>query len=512
MLENNNFFINENEQSTDTQNLTQEEPLQQETTMEPRYTVPEAAPKKKSGKGKRVGFAAGIIAASLVIGSAAGFGGSALYSALNKDTAAAQTAENTQDQFPFGGPGENGQMQPGQGFGQMPEDGEMPEGNGSFGQTPDQEGSSEEEDSEIGNGVFPFNKDTEEKSETENKAQSSTTEKNSTASLALSTKSNGQSLSTEEIVSYAADAVVEITTEYVQTGNYMQQYVASGAGSGVIVSEDGYIITNNHVIEDATQITVTTTDGTSYEAKLVGRDDQLDVALLKIDASGLTVASFGDSDAVNLGENVVAIGNPLGQLGGTVTQGIVSSLNREITIDGKAMTLMQTDAAINPGNSGGGLFNDQGQLIGLVVAKSEGEDVEGIGFAIPINSVQEILDDLLNYGYTKGKAYLGVSLLDIRTEQMARMYHVLEQGTYIYSVTEDSAAAKAGLQSGDLVLKVNGKEITSTDDVKAMVQEAGVDGKLTFTIVRNGQQGDIEVTVGEYVPSLMPTQSQSFGN
>lgn len=505
MLEDNNFFINEEHQNMENENTqsVQEEASTNNTeswSADPKNTVPQVAQKPR--KNRRVGFAVGIITASLVLGSAAGFGGSALYSALNKDTSATVTAQDVP---------EDGEK-PGGGFGQMPGNGEMPEGNGPFGQMPRQEGSSEEEDSEIGNGVFPFSKDSEEKSEGENKTQSSAKENNSTASLALSTKSNGQSLSTEEIVSYAADAVVEITTEYVQTGDYMQQYVSSGAGSGVIVSEDGYIITNNHVIEDATQITVTTTDGTSYEAKLVGRDDQLDVALLKIDASGLTVASFGDSDAVNLGETVVAIGNPLGQLGGTVTQGIVSSLNREITIDGKAMTLMQTDAAINPGNSGGGLFNDQGQLIGLVVAKSEGEDVEGIGFAIPINSVQEILDDLLNYGYTKGKAYLGVSLLDIRTEQMARMYHVLEQGTYIYSVTEDSAAAKAGLQSGDLVLKVNGKEITSTDDVKTMVQEAGVGGTLTFTIVRNGQQGDIEVTVGEYVPSLMPTQSQSFGN
>ena len=240
----------------------------------------------------------------------------------------------------------------------------------------------------------------------------------------------------------------------------------------------------------------------------MGRDDNLDVALLKIDASGLTVASFGDSDQLQLGEKVVAIGNPLGQLGGTVTEGIVSALNREITIDGKAMTLLQTDASINPGNSGGGLFNDQGQLIGLVVAKSAGEDVEGLGFAIPINDVQEILNDLLNYGYTKGKAYLGISLLDITSEQMARMYNVSETGTYVYSVEDDSAAAEAGLKSGDRIISVDGQEITSNEDVRNLVSSSKVGDELNFVIQRGLSEETLTVTVGEYVPDAMPAVSE----
>ena len=209
-----------------------------------------------------------------------------------------------------------------------------------------------------------------------------------------------------------------------------------------------------------------------------------------------------------MGEKVVAIGNPLGQLGGTVTEGIVSALNREITIDGKAMTLLQTDASINPGNSGGGLFNDQGQLIGLVVAKSAGEDVEGLGFAIPINDVQEILNDLLNYGYTKGKAYLGISLLDITSEQMARMYNVSETGTYVYSVEDDSAAAEAVLKSGDRIISIDGQEITSNEDVRNLVSSSKVGDELNFVIQRGLSEETLTVTVGEYVPDAMPAVSE----
>ena len=519
-------MLNEYDPNTE-YNMNQETPSQevQQPEIPNMYTaVPQQMPQAKSKKkknGKRVGMIAGILSAALVLSAGAGYGGSALYDATHSSEKASTAA--AQEQMPAERPdGEfNGQFNGRGGFpgsgewdGEIP-DGEMPDGNSGQGDN------GKEQAPEVGDGQFPFGafsqKDEEdEKSTDEESSASKSSDKDTSAksessdakaSLTLSTKSNGQSLSTQEIASYAADAVVEITTEAVKTGNYMQQYVASGAGSGVIISEDGYIITNNHVIEDATQITVTTTDGTAYEAKLVGRDDNLDVALLKIEASGLTVASFGDSDNVELGEKVVAIGNPLGQLGGTVTEGIVSSLNREITIDGKAMTLMQTDAAINPGNSGGGLFNDQGQLIGLVVAKSSGEDVEGLGFAIPINNVQEILNDLLNYGYTKGKAYLGVSLLDITSEQMARMYNVSESGTYIYNVGDNTAAADAGLKSGDRIVTINGTEITSSDDVKNLVSESSVGDTLTFVIKRGLTEETITVTVGEYVPEAMPAVS-----
>lgn len=320
------------------------------------------------------------------------------------------------------------------------------------------------------------------------------------SALQLSTDSHGSNLSVADIAAAAADSVVEITTESLTTGNFMQQYVSSGAGSGVIITEDGYIITNNHVIENATNITVTLKDQTSYSAELVGRDEDLDVALLKIDATGLTVASLGDSSKLVVGETVIAIGNPLGQLGGTVTDGIISALDRAITMDGRTMNLMQTDAAINPGNSGGGLFNDQGQLIGLVVAKSSGSDVEGLGFAIPINDVSSILNDLVDYGYVRNKVSLGVTLLDITSDQMAMMYGVSQTGTYIYSVEEDSSASEAGLQSGDCIISINDSEITSTDDVKALLKEASVGDTLHFEILRNGKNTSVEVIAKEYIP------------
>ena len=269
-------------------------------------------------------------------------------------------------------------------------------------------------------------------------ADSSATDEDSTPTsdeLALRMAQTEEgALTTPEIVEKTADSVVEITTETVQTGTMLQQYISSGAGSGVIVTEDGYIITNHHVIENATSITVTLHNGESYPATLVGLDNQLDVALLKIEASGLTPASIGTSSDLLVGQTVVAIGNPLGQLGGTVTQGILSAKDRNITLDGETMTLLQTDAAVNPGNSGGGLFDAQGNLIGLVVAKSSGDDVEGLGFAIPIDNVVEVLDDLKEYGYVTGRVSLGVTLIDINTDQMAWMYRVSEMGTYIYSI------------------------------------------------------------------------------
>ena len=206
------------------------------------------------------------------------------------------------------------------------------------------------------------------------------------------TQSSEGEMTTAQIVEATADSVVEITTEVVKTGSFSQQYIESGAGSGVIISENGYILTNNHVIDGASKITVTLKDGTSYDATLVGTAESvLDVALLKIDASGLNPVVMGDSDALQVGEKAVVVGNPLGQLGGTVTDGIVSALNRDISIDGVTMNLLQTNAAINPGNSGGGMFNGKGELVGLIVAKSTGMEVEGLGFAIPINQITDIL-------------------------------------------------------------------------------------------------------------------------
>lgn len=323
---------------------------------------------------------------------------------------------------------------------------------------------------------------------------------NNSSALHLLTDSRNQDLTVAEIASLASDSVVEITTEYVTTGNFMQQYVSSGAGSGVIITDDGYILTNNHVIEDASNITVTLTDRSAYEAELIGYDADLDVALIKINASNLNEASLGDSSKLTVGEPVVAIGNPLGQLGGTVTDGIISALDREITMNGRSMNLMQTNAAINPGNSGGGLFNNRGQLIGLVVAKSSGEDVEGLGFAIPINDISSILNDLKEYGYSRNKVSLGINVIDINNEQMAMMYGVRYIGTYIYSIEENSAAANSGLQPGDCILGINNTEITSRDDISSLLKEVNVGDTLRFTVLRNNEQIHLNVVAGAYVP------------
>ena len=307
--------------------------------------------------------------------------------------------------------------------------------------------------------------------------------------------------STAQITDEVADTVVEITTEVMSTNSFYGQYISQGAGSGVIISSDGYIVTNNHVIDGASSITVTLRDKTTYEAKLVGTDSIIDVALLKIDATNLKAAKFGDSDKLKVGDKAVAIGNPLGQLGGTVTDGIISALDRDVVIDDETMSLLQTDSAINPGNSGGGLFDGQGALIGIVVAKSSGEEIEGLGFAIPINDVIDILDDLKEHGYVRGRVSVGMQLIDLSNSMYSMYYYGNSQdGCYVYSVDFDSAAYKAGVQQGDRIVSVDGKEISTSSDVEKALEGKKVGDVVTFKIERNGRTADVELELGEYIP------------
>ena len=315
---------------------------------------------------------------------------------------------------------------------------------------------------------------------------------------------------TDEITKSVADSVVEIVTEVVQTSSFYGQYVSQGAGSGVIISEDGYIITNNHVIEDASSITVTLRSGESYEATLVGTDAEVDIALIKIEATGLTTAVFGDSDTVEVGDKSVVIGNPLGTLGGSVTEGIVSALDRSIVIDGKTMHLMQTDAAINPGNSGGGVFNGQGELIGIVVAKSGSSEIDNIGFVIPINDVLNILGDLKQYGYVRGRADTGMSFVDISNQMYAWYYYGSSStGVFISSVDRGSNAAEAGFQSGDRVISVDGKKVSSASDITAIIAEHSSGDTITFELERNSRTGSIDLTLEEYVPGSKSADTDS---
>lgn len=328
---------------------------------------------------------------------------------------------------------------------------------------------------------------------------------------------SGEEMSTEYVASYASDSVVEISTELVQRGALMQQYVLEGAGSGVIISEDGYIITNNHVIEGANKITVRTKDTTSYEAKLIGTDSQLDVALLKIEATNLKPVVIGNSSDLQVGEKAIAIGNPLGELGGTVTEGIISALDRTIVLNGNNMTLLQTDAAINPGNSGGGLFNSRGEFIGLVVAKSSGDDVEGLGYAIPVDNVKPIMEDLLNYGYVKGRPQLGVSLADVTSMQDAKRYGVSQTGVYVASVSQGSSAASAGMKEGDLIVSIDGTTVGTSSEVQKIIKSHSVGDSISVQVSRNSQLQTLTVTLNESTPTTsqnsttsqnLPSQSQ----
>ncbi|MGI6031102.1 MAG: S1C family serine protease [Eubacteriales bacterium] len=317
----------------------------------------------------------------------------------------------------------------------------------------------------------------------------------------LSSIGSKTEMSVSEIAAAVADSVVEITTETVQTGQMVGQYIAEGAGSGVIISEDGYIITNNHVVEGASKISVRLNNGESYEATLVGTDAQTDIAVIKIDAKGLQPAVIGDSDELEVGELAVAVGNPLGQLGGTVTDGIISALNREIVMDGNTMTLLQTNAAINPGNSGGGLFNGRGELIGVVNAKSSGEDIEGIGFAIPVNIAMKVADELMQYGYVKGRVDAGLSLVDIQDVQSAMMYRVSRLGVCVVGVQEGSPAESAGLQQGDFITAVDGQAVSSSSEIKSIFSKHSVGDTVELTVIRGNQQGTVQLTLREYTPT-----------
>ena len=314
--------------------------------------------------------------------------------------------------------------------------------------------------------------------------------------------------STNEIVSEVADSVVEITVEVVQTDMFYGEQTAEGAGSGVIISEDGYILTNNHVAGDASKITVTLRSGESYDAKLIGTDADLDIALIKIDASGLCAAPVGDSSTVSAGDKSVIIGNPLGTLGGSVTEGIISAVDRELEIDGRTMHLMQTDAAVNPGNSGGGMFNSQGELVGIVVAKSAGDStgssIDNIGFVIPINSALDILGDLKQYGYVRGKAYTGMAYSEGSSGGMYAQYFGYggtSDGVYIASIKSGSNAAKAGFSVGDRVVSVDGNAVNTVSDLKKIITDHSVGDTVSFELERGGRTGTIELTLEEYVPT-----------
>lgn len=314
------------------------------------------------------------------------------------------------------------------------------------------------------------------------------------------TQQDDGTLSVSDIAKLTANTVVEIRTETVSTDSFFGQFVSEGAGSGVILTQDGYIATNNHVINNASKITVITSNQKRYTARLIGSDARTDVAVLKIDETGLQPAIFGDSDKLEVGDPAVAIGNPLGQLGGTVTDGIISALDREIKVQGKSMNLLQTNAAINPGNSGGGLFNSKGELIGIVVAKSAGSGVEGLGFAIPSNDAKPVVKSLMDYGYVKGRVYLGVTMVDIDSVQTAMRYGVDQTGVYVKEVLSGSNAEKGGMQPGDRIMALGDKEILTASQVSAELESYKVGDTIQVTITREGTVKTLSIKIQEYNP------------
>lgn len=305
---------------------------------------------------------------------------------------------------------------------------------------------------------------------------------------------NSNSNDLTEVVSHISKTVVEVYTESVSYNSFYGEYVTEGAGSGVIITSDGYIITNNHVIEGASSIKVTLSTGETYEAELIGTDSVSDIAVIKIAVDNLPSAVFGDSDKLQVAQNCIAIGNPLGTLGGTVTTGIISALSRDITIDGQKMTLLQTDTSINPGNSGGGLFNYSGELIGIVNAKSSGNNIEGIGFAIPINYVKEIAKQLIENGYVQGRGQLGIVAVNIDSIQMAWNYGVNNYGIYVKEVTGENAK-KAGLVEGDLIVAVNGTETLSLEQLRVQINQHSAGDEVKLTIIRNKEKIAINITL-----------------
>ena len=303
-----------------------------------------------------------------------------------------------------------------------------------------------------------------------------------------------------EVYAVNINSVVGITTS-VTTNLFGYQTTSAASGSGFVLSADGYVLTNQHVIEGSSSITVTFYDGTSADATLIGYDTSNDIAVLKVEATGLTPVTMGDSDLMNVGDQVIAIGNPLGELTFSLTSGVVSALNREVTTSsGVTMNLIQTDCAINSGNSGGPLFNLYGELIGITNAKysgssASGASIDNIGFAIPINNVRSIVEGIIENGYFS-KPYIGISVSDVSAEAQS---YGLPQGAAVALVEEGSPAEKAGLQLSDIITHADGKEVDGSNTLVSIVRSKEVGSELKLTVYRQGQTLEIIITVGEQI-------------
>ena len=333
--------------------------------------------------------------------------------------------------------------------------------------------------------------------------------KRQAAALRVASVDTGKVLTPSEVYAQNVNSTVGITTS-ITTNYFGYQTTSAAAGSGFILTQDGYILTNYHVVEGSNSIKVTTYDGTSYDAQLIGYDESNDIAVLKIDASDLTPVVLGDSDTLNVGDSVVAIGNPLGELTFSLTTGVVSALDRPVTLStGTTMNLIQTDCAINSGNSGGALFNLYGEVIGITNAKysssgsSSEASIDNIGFAIPIDQGRSIFESIITNGYIV-KPYIGVTVSDVSSESQS---YGLPQGAAVRSVTENGPAAEAGLQENDIITAVNGETITGSNDLVKLVKASAAGDTLELTVYRQGQTTTLTLTVGEQKTDALPAQT-----
>ena len=323
---------------------------------------------------------------------------------------------------------------------------------------------------------------------------------------------NTGALTPAQVYAQNVASVVGISNEITSTNVFGQVSATASTGSGFIISADGYIITNYHVVSGAQDLKVSLQDGTIYPAELVGYEATNDVALLKIEATGLTPVTIGDSDTLGVGDCVAAIGNPLGELSYTMTVGYISAMDREINTDGTPINMLQTDAAINSGNSGGPLFDMSGNVVGITTAKYSGTTgsgtvIEGIGFAIPINDATRLIPDLQEYGYVTGQAYLGITVRDLDAST-AELYS-LPLGAYVLSVEPGSCSSDAGLVSGDIITALEDITVESYTDLVAALKNYRAGDTVTLTIYRAGQTVELTVTLDEKVQSQQPTAEQN---
>ena len=316
--------------------------------------------------------------------------------------------------------------------------------------------------------------------------------------VAVKTVDGKTAMTDAEVYAAGVNSVVSINVTGTSGTNFFGQPVkTASAGSGFVLTKDGYIVTNYHVVKDADTVKVTMYNGDEYDAKYVGGDEDYDIAVIKVEATDLQPVTLGDSDKLNVGDHVLAVGNPLGELTFSMSGGMVSCVNRAINVDGTPFNMIQTDASINPGNSGGPMFNQYGEVVGIVSAKYSSysnSSVEGLGFAIPINDVFAMIQDIMTNGYITNKPYLGITGGTMTSQMAAQYRYDVDSGVFVYSVEEGKAAAKAGLQMGDVITKVDDHTIKTMEDLTAVKKQYAAGDTSTLTIYRSGETMTVELT------------------